>query len=199
MQELDVAEIENVVGHQFVMRSAQQVTGAHRIMVTVEAIEARRRAVGGPLGRAHPHPDETVLFDDRIGSQIGVLRHGAMGIVHAAPGAIELEAMIAAANAIADERSPVQRRETMRASVGRRGEHAVRCPRHEDRIAEEPPAEERTRGDLVRPRADVPRVPQKRHRLLPVASARFSKVGLGSEDTLRPVGPAVQSRVLQGL
>ncbi len=122
VEELDVAEVEQVVGDQLVVGGDAQVAGdggvAHGL--------AERGEVGdgggvGAGGLAEPEPDETVALGERIGANPGGRwDRAAVRIVHAGASAVEAQAMVAALQRVIDQLAAGQRRHAVRAAVGQR-------------------------------------------------------------------------------
>ena len=116
-----VAEVEKIVDHQLVVGADDDAValGGVEFRHVIEHAEVRH-LVG--IGRrvAHPDPDRLVLFEHRIAFDPGPRRNvlGAVRVVHAGAGAVELQAMIRALDAIAvNDFAHAQRREAVRTAV----------------------------------------------------------------------------------
>ena len=130
-----------------------------------------RRGVG-QRRVAEPDPDELVLLDQRIALDRGLARNEALARhLHAFALRVDDQTVIAALDAVLDDRAEAQRRGAVAAAVGQRGGAAVAVAEQHDRVVADA-AGERRFAELVTPCGDVPGIARE-HRLPPSRSAAW--------------------------
>ncbi|MCY1551806.1 hypothetical protein D9M68_881630 [compost metagenome] len=152
-------EVEQVVADQQIGRVVVHVAGLVRPvgMVAGEVVGQQ-----GPIGQgrvAHPDEDPLVVRDHGIGPHARLDGNALQARrFHADAAGIELEAVVAAAHAVAFTASARQRRLAVAAAVLHRDQPTLAGSIDEDRFVEHAPREHTLGGNLMFPCNDVPAI-----------------------------------------
>src|SRR5665213_3326669 len=120
----EMRQVHQIVDHQHVIAPDRVAGVLVRPGVVIGEIDDRRRV--GQRRIAHPHPDELVLLDQRIAFHRGVAGNEALARhLHAFARAVDDEPVIAALDALLDDRAAAKRRGAVAAAVGERGGAAL--------------------------------------------------------------------------
>ena len=164
MQKIDVAQVKQIVGHQFVI-------GAHRVHSCQGAIprvtqkfEFRNACFIRPLRLAHPYPEDRVALHQRVAAHLRIGRDPAVtvGVFDTGAAAVETQPVVETLDDVAIAVSLRQRREPVLAAIRQRNSLAAGQPVHEHRF----PKQHATHaffGDIRGPASHVPRVPDECH------------------------------------
>ena len=114
-------QIEQVVVHELIVRR-EVVIARHRLPGrVVHPVEIRDAGGVGQRRLAQPDPREGVALDQRIFAHARPRRHLVLpGHPHALAVAVKAQSMVAALDLVSDDAAERQRREAMRAAVGKR-------------------------------------------------------------------------------
>ena len=158
-----VAEVQQVVGHQRHMGLDVQVTrGGRPAWIAVPG----RRQDGGRIGLfwiSHPDPDETVFFDQRITAHThGWIGLGLGGDLYALPLRRKLHTVVHAADPVRLNTAHGQRRKAMRAAVFEGDGFAGCGAKHHHVITQQGTRQGPLMADLVRPGRHCPGIVDKK-------------------------------------